>query len=273
MTSNWTRRALALAALASIAGVLHAAGHVLPAPPADLDQASRWWDHTEPTVATATLVRTGSLVACYWLIAITALDTMAIAVRARPLRRITERLSPRLWRSLVLRPVVVTALATPQFVLPATMGTAVAQVSDAGAPDQHVATDVADTDGQVLVMSRSRPVTPAGQAEPSPRTLTMRWHDPDTDPADDRPGVDLPGPDAPPTQASPPELIHVVAPGENLWSIAAAHLAAEQGGSPTTRAVAAHWQALIDANRDRLPDPANPDLVYRGIELRLPPTP
>ncbi|MDZ7676997.1 MAG: LysM domain-containing protein [Acidimicrobiales bacterium] len=268
MTSNWTRRALALAALASIAAVLHAAGQVLPTPPADLDQAVRWWNHSGPTVAVATLLRAGSLVACYWLIGVTALDTMAVAVRARPLRRITERLSPRLWRSLVLRPVVVTALATPQVVLPAaTMSTAVAQVADTGAPDQHVSTDVTDTNGQVLVMSRPGPVTPAGEAEPSPRTLTMRWHEPDTEPADDPHGDDTPA-----THASTPSTTHIVQAGENLWSIAASHLASEQGGRPTAQAVAPHWQALIDANRDRLPDPDNPDLVYRGLELRLPPT-
>lgn len=272
MTSNSTRRALGLAALVSITGMLHAAGQVLPTPPADLDQAFRWWNHSGPTVAVATLLRAGSLAACYWLIAVTALDTMAVAVRARPLHRITERLSPRLWRSLVLRPVVVTALATPQFVLPAaTMSPAVAQVADTGGSDQHVSTDVTDTNGQVLVMSRPLPVTPAGEAEPSPRTLTMRWHEPtsqpDTEPADDPHGGDDPA-----MHASPPTTSHIVQPGENLWSIAASHLASEQGGQPTAQAVAPHWRALIDANRDRLPDPDNPDLVYRGLELRLPPT-
>ena len=56
----------------------------------------------------------------------------------------------------------------------------------------------------------------------------------------------------------------VVKPGEHFWSIAR---------STRDRAAGSlhdHWLALIELNRDRLPDPCNPDLVYPGTELLLP---
>jgi len=56
----------------------------------------------------------------------------------------------------------------------------------------------------------------------------------------------------------------VVKPGEHFWSIAR---------STRDRAAGSlhdHWLALIELNRDRLPDPCNPDLVHPGTELLLP---
>lgn len=64
---------------------------------------------------------------------------------------------------------------------------------------------------------------------------------------------------------------HVVAPGEHLWSIAAAHLAESTGTTPSASEVAPYWRELIELNRADLPDPGNPDLLLPGVELRLPP--
>jgi hypothetical protein len=35
--------------------------------------------------------------------------------------------------------------------------------------------------------------------------------------------------------------------------------------------VAPYWQRLVDANRAELADPTNPDLLFVGQTLRLPP--
>jgi nucleoid-associated protein YgaU len=64
-----------------------------------------------------------------------------------------------------------------------------------------------------------------------------------------------------------------VRPGEHFWSIAAAHLSAAWGTKPELRQVGRYWRALVAANRDRLADPANPDLLFPGQRLRLPPVP
>lgn len=56
-------------------------------------------------------------------------------------------------------------------------------------------------------------------------------------------------------------------PGDNLWDIAAATVAA----TGPTASVPAYWESLIAANRSRLPDPANPGLIFAGEVLVLPP--
>ena len=60
--------------------------------------------------------------------------------------------------------------------------------------------------------------------------------------------------------AGPHEV--VVAPGDSFWSIAA-----DEAGD---RDLVGYWRALIEANRDRLVDPTNPDLLYPDQVLVLP---
>lgn len=67
----------------------------------------------------------------------------------------------------------------------------------------------------------------------------------------------------------------VVEPGDSFWSIAEDVLASPGGGGgggpPAERDVGRYWRRLIDANRGRLVDPGNPDLLLPGQELVLPP--
>ena len=62
-------------------------------------------------------------------------------------------------------------------------------------------------------------------------------------------------------------------PGDNLWAIARNELArARSGGSgePTNREVAEYWAKVVEANRDGLSS-GDPDLIYPGEEITLPP--
>ncbi|MET0728589.1 MAG: LysM domain-containing protein [Acidimicrobiales bacterium] len=59
----------------------------------------------------------------------------------------------------------------------------------------------------------------------------------------------------------------VVAPGDSLWSIAAEELAGSR--APIEQDVAVYWARLIEANRSRLVDPHNPDLIFPGQVLTL----
>jgi len=52
--------------------------------------------------------------------------------------------------------------------------------------------------------------------------------------------------------------------GDHLWGISETVVA---GGDES---VVDYWRQLIDANRDRLPDPTNPDLIHPGTHLVLP---
>jgi hypothetical protein len=77
-----------------------------------------------------------------------------------------------------------------------------------------------------------------------------------------------PAPALAPAPARPPAQ-HAVAPGDNLWAIAAAHLAAH-GGAPVADAlVASYWRRLVDANRATLRS-GDPNLIFPGELLTLP---
>lgn len=66
----------------------------------------------------------------------------------------------------------------------------------------------------------------------------------------------------------------VVEPGDSFWTIAEEAMAdARPGTAPSDDDVAAYWRRLIDANRDRLAAPANPDLLLAGQRLVLPAVP
>lgn len=61
-----------------------------------------------------------------------------------------------------------------------------------------------------------------------------------------------------------------VRPGEHFWSIAAEVVSRSSATPFDERAVAAYWVRLIEANRSRLRDPGNPDLLMPGTVLVLP---
>ncbi len=92
------------------------------------------------------------------------------------------------------------------------------------------------------------------------------------------PGAPSPSSASPPPPSAPTETPDAdagpgswrVEAGEHLWSIAEAVLAEARGPEVADADVAAYWRALIEANRDALPDPANPDLIRPGQALELP---
>jgi nucleoid-associated protein YgaU len=62
----------------------------------------------------------------------------------------------------------------------------------------------------------------------------------------------------------------IVRPGDHFWSIAQSTISAQTTGGPDDEAVGRYWLRLVEANRDRLPVPGNPDLLYPGTVLELP---
>jgi hypothetical protein len=89
--------------------------------------------------------------------------------------------------------------------------------------------------------------------------------------------IDVPPSPPPPEPVPPPPAehpaTHTVVAGESFWSIAEGEVARRLGRPPTDPDVAPYWLRLIDANRDRLVDPAEPDLLHPGQTLLLPPPP
>jgi hypothetical protein len=69
-----------------------------------------------------------------------------------------------------------------------------------------------------------------------------------------------------PTAAQPaaPPATHVVVPGENLWTIAAARL-----GTRRAAAIAPYWRRVVERNRPTLRS-GDPNLIYPGEVIALP---
>lgn len=121
---------------------------------------------------------------------------------------------------------------------------------------------------------------------------SMPWADDDADPMIDPSSPLQPIPDqstaleatepdassaaaAPATQPSvdqlPPSVaVYRVQPGDHFWSIAEQVVTQRDGPGAPDAVVAAYWRQLIDANRDRLVDPDNPDLIMPGQVFDLP---
>lgn len=78
---------------------------------------------------------------------------------------------------------------------------------------------------------------------------------------------------APPPAPAPAATTWTVAAGDHLWSIARHSLTAAWNRPPTDAEVDPYWRQLIERNRPRLPDPANPDLIHPGLRIDLPPAP
>jgi hypothetical protein len=75
---------------------------------------------------------------------------------------------------------------------------------------------------------------------------------------------------APAAPGDEPAESWTVAPGDSFWSIAEEVLTEVAGHEPTEQAVRRYWVQLIEANRRRLADPANPDLLFPGQRLDIP---
>jgi hypothetical protein len=61
--------------------------------------------------------------------------------------------------------------------------------------------------------------------------------------------------------------------GDHFWRVAELSLAAALGRAPTDRETDRYWRSLVTLNRARLADPRNPELLYVGQVLELPPVP
>lgn len=64
-----------------------------------------------------------------------------------------------------------------------------------------------------------------------------------------------------------------VAAGDHFWSISSQVLAESWGRVPSDQELTPYWEQVVEANRGRLADPGNPDLLFPGQELVLPAPP
>ena len=80
-----------------------------------------------------------------------------------------------------------------------------------------------------------------------------------------------PAPSAPGTPAPVASTEVQVVGGDDFWSLAEQQLAVSWGRAPTTAEITPYWQQVVEANRDRLAPPGDPNLIFPGQTFVLPP--
>lgn len=256
------RRAAAVAAwatfLAGCVAALHGLGGPLAPPPlSDPSGLGPWLDARLPAEAAVAVARLAALALAWYLLAATAAGVLAHVSGAASAVRLADAVSIPTVRRIVHGAVGLSLVAGTAGVSPAVaVADAIGGAASGPPPTMRVLPEAA---AAVLPpgvpapgIDRTRSIPGARSAEPAATA----------DEAPGRPGAGDAGP-----------VTWTVGPGDHLWGVAERTLAEAWGRPPGDAEVDPYWRAVIEANRDRLRDPANPDLVFAGQVLVLPPLP
>lgn len=197
-----------------------------------------------------------------WLVLSVVLTVLATAVRMRRpgLSRLLRSLALPPVRHLVERAVAVSVAAS-------LASSGMSSAPAAASPD-------AGDDGAAQTMLEEPVVRGAGGGATSPPVAPPTSLAPPHPPAHPPSHTDADVEDRRIGSASPEGGVHVVSPGENMWSVSEQvlerhALASGRPGTVGEPDVARYWARLIDLNRTTLRS-GDPDLVFPGERLTLP---
>lgn len=226
----------------------------------DWSDPAGWLAVTPPEDVLLAVCRLVALGCAYWLLAGTLLYTLARASRIPAAVRAVEWAALPAVRRLADRAIAV-AIATSSVV----SGTGGIAAADAPTPPPVVEAAPAP------VVDEPYQPSPAGLPESGTVGIAGvyftggrdRWASPEA----------MPTPVIAQQSQQGQHVQHVVEPGDDLWSIAEAHLAATRMVPPellTADEVATYWRQVVNANRSTLAS-GDPDLLYAGEVVNLPP--
>ncbi len=231
-------------------GVVAAASGPLPAPPPTFGvELDAWYEALGPSGAALAVVRLLVGAVLLWLAMATILQLLATWVRS--LRLLADLVAPPMLRGLAggVASLSLGLVSGPPPLMGDEPSTAVLRpLNDAPEADASVA----PTSESTSTTTTLSPVTPAVVDSASQATPESPAAPPDA-------GLDGDGEN------------YEVRPGDHLWALAAEVVGDSLGTAPSDSDVARYWKSLMSANRDRLVDPTNFDLIYPGQVLRLPP--
>jgi hypothetical protein len=227
------------ALLGLVIAVLAAAGLGPLALPVAGESWASWLHARDAITVTFVAIRVAALVLAWYLLLIGLVGGAATVARSARLLRLADWLAVPAVRALA------------QSVLGVTFATVTLAVVSPRAAGPGL--DVSATATAAIPAPPPLPAPPTAAPSPPPPPAAPRI-------------IQLPhqrDQQAPPTWT--------VQAGDHFWSIAQRHLDTVLGESPPQERVDRYWRRLVDANRDRLRDPTNIDLIYPGQVLQLPP--
>ena len=246
---------------------------------------------TEPTLLVMTGLRDVALVAGWYLVAVTAAGAVARLARVRPLVRALDGLTLPPVRRLLDTSLGLSMLATAVSAPPAWAEPQPTEREQPPVTMRRLSEDPPHEDH--LLREPTTTVAPTSTTAPPTSTSTTTLSVPSTTeaslveatttttrgpatttttpPATGPPRVEVAEPPTPPPVPSGGEWI--VQAGDHFWSIAERLLTGAWGRPPSDAETDPYWRQLVEANRDRLADRANPDLLFVGQVLGVPPPP
>jgi hypothetical protein len=248
-----TRRLLSLLGLGLAVAWLVSLGHgVLAGPPAaSPGRFLAWWRADGSLLGALALIRVLALAAAAYVAVLALLGLAAEWTRWRAAGRLLERLTLPRARWLVHGALGLSMVA-------------VARPPAALAADPAPAAAVAPAPAAPPLLHRVIPGPPPAAA---PATIAPRAASPAPDPGP-------PGAAAPSTPASPSvPSTWTLSPGDSLWSVSKAVLRQAWGRPVSDHDVGPFWAHVVEANRPRLPHPADPDLVFPDTVVVVPTPP
>jgi hypothetical protein len=261
---------LGLLALSAIGAFgLHALGDV-PALAVDWSSPLTWINSADPADTIGALLRYVGLGLTYWVLTTTVLYYVTGFRKAKsrprwltvttlpPIRRFIDRaLATSLALSIAATPIgpLHGSESLPPEPIPVTF-----ELASDGIPVPHVGASTRDD-----ASSAGEHASVTEEPTPEPSTVAL--------PRATVPSVIVPSSNSASAAAdasSPPAATsYTVAHGDNLWTIATGHLAAELDGEPSAGLIDDYWRTVVSANRDTLRS-SDPNLIYPGEIITLP---
>ncbi len=228
-----SRRLVLLLAASSLTGLLATGA---PTPPAGgWAELEAWYEHVGAATSTIALLRLLAVAGAAWLTAAASLQLIACISPRDAIQRWADAISPAALRW----------MAHGAVSLSVTAGLAVPAISLSPRDDPPGLAVMERLDDEPVTTTTTTTTTTPTTTTTSPPTPT-------------------------PTVPAPTGEEVVVAPGDSFWSIAVDALVDATGRRPADRDVVGYWQRLIESNRGRLVDPANPDLLFPGQTISVP---
>lgn len=230
-----------------IAGLHGLAQGPLTGPGLSMSDLRAWAASRAPLEVGLTFGRLAALATAYYLAVVVAMASVADAARRPHLVRVVERCTAPPFRRLVRHVAGLTLTASTLLASPVVAG---AQGPSAGSAVMVVVADEESTP------STSLDLGPSG-TEAEPRSGEEAGG------AATEPGQT---PGGPTDRTAPDPVLHLVVPGDHLWSLAQGRMEELSGTPPSGAAVAAYWRQVVAAN----PQLADPDLLFCGDLITLP---